>query len=194
MAKQTSTLYQKGSVLFTDFKVLEVYVGGMAEVYCGIEESSSNMFAMKTLKRGLEGNPQAHLLFEEEVRKWIKMGSHPNIVQCHRFEYHRFQPFLALEWILRTDANNRPMPSDLRTLLASGPIRPAQTLKILIDICHGLQHVANRLGVVPKARTGSLVSASRFKLGWTSASERRMHAFAIIEDLDVGEHLHRDLL
>lgn len=38
-------------------------------------------------------------------------------------------------------------------------------------------------------RTGSLVSASRLKLGWTLASERLTEALAIIEDLDVGKHL-----
>ncbi|HRF97635.1 MAG TPA: hypothetical protein PLZ51_20655, partial [Aggregatilineales bacterium] len=53
-------------------------------------------YALKTFQKA---KPALQGLFEGEVKKWIALGKHPNIVQCYWMQALDNTPFMGLEWV-----------------------------------------------------------------------------------------------
>ena len=90
----------------------------------------------KTFKQNFLPNIMLKNEFEDEVRKWIYLEEHPNIVTCFWMDYIDNIPFMCLEWVINHDFEN----ADLRTLLRHGRLDLQYTIQFMIDICQGLIH------------------------------------------------------
>lgn len=87
----------------------------MGEVYLCLNEANLEPLALKTFQ---QQNPQLRAVFEEEVKNWIAIKKHPNIVQCHWMQIFDNVPFIGLEWV----ASEKDRGTDLRSgLLLHSP-------------------------------------------------------------------------
>jgi serine/threonine protein kinase len=129
--------YQAGQKIGGEYLVYQSFMGGMGEVYLCIKEDSRLPYALKTFQK-TSANLQK--LFEGEVRTWIDLGKHPNIVRCYWMQTYDNTPFMGLEWV-QGDAQHG---TDLRSWLVNGALDLKQALKFTIDICRGLVYAGEK--------------------------------------------------
>lgn len=132
--------YQQGDNIGERFLVQKALIGGMGEVYLCQDTVENVSYALKTFQSRFSNNPKLRAAFNTEVKTWISLGNHPNIVRCFQMPIFDNQPYMLLEWIL-SDENGR---TDLRSWLVRGPIDFRRMLTLTIDICRGLIH-ANQI-------------------------------------------------
>ena len=128
--------YQVGDMIGGQFKVYQVHMGGMGEVYLCLDENKIPI-ALKTFQGA---DIRMKKLFEDETRTWIELGIHPNIVHCHWMNLHNSIPFMGLEWILGEEGYG----ADLRSWVRQGALSLKQSLKFAIDICRGLAYAGEK--------------------------------------------------
>jgi tetratricopeptide (TPR) repeat protein len=128
--------YQAGQKIGGKYEVYLSFMGGMGEVYLCLYDNRIPV-ALKTFQKT---KPQFQALFEGEVKKWIDLGKHPNIVRCYWMESYDNTPFMALEWV-PGDAQHG---TDLRGWLRNGALDLKQSLKFAIDICRGLAYAGEK--------------------------------------------------
>ena len=128
--------YKKGDLIGGRFQVHEALMGGMGEVYLGLD-SEYGAVALKTFQAGMD--VRARKIFEREVGSWVDLGKHPNIVWCMHMDTESYdsQPFMVLEWVLHEEGYGTDLRSWLRK---EGQLELRQTLDIMIDVCRGLIH------------------------------------------------------
>jgi len=112
-------------------------MGGMGEVYLCLDEQDKLPFALKTFQGT---SPALRGLFESEVKTWVDLGKHPNIVRCHWMQVFDNTPFMGLEWV----AGNESRGTDLRGWLRHGALDLKQALKFAIDIVRGLVYAGEK--------------------------------------------------
>jgi tetratricopeptide (TPR) repeat protein len=122
--------YKIGDIIGGQFRVYEVHMGGMGEVYLCLDRNKIPV-ALKTFQGA---DTRMKQLFEEETRTWIELGKHPNIVRCHWMNIHNNTPFMGLEWIFGEEGYG----ADLRSWVRKGALDLKQSLKFAIDIVRGL--------------------------------------------------------
>jgi tetratricopeptide (TPR) repeat protein len=137
-----STAFQIGDRIGDRYQVYEVFVGGMGEVYLCLDEQSRLPCALKRPRLRPERALESIASLGDEVRVWMSLGSHPNVVECLgllQFDGHHF---IQLEWVLGA-AGSRP---DLRSLLTRRGKLVLQTAAgYVVDIARGLCHAQSRL-------------------------------------------------
>jgi len=139
---QRQSRYQAGQKIGGEFWVYQSFMGGMGEVYLCLYEKERLPYALKTFQKASTG---LQTLFEDEVKKWIALGKHPNIVHCHWMENYDNTPFMVLEWV-QADAHRG---TDLRSWLRRGPLDLPLALRFTIDIVRGLIHANEKVpGIV----------------------------------------------
>jgi len=136
MANQQAR-YKVGDVIGERFRVYEVHMGGMGEVYLCWDSKFNEPVALKTFQGS---DIRMKQLFEGETRKWIQIGLHPNIVRCHWMDIYDNTPFMALDWIIGDESRG----TDLRGWLRYGALELKQTLKFAIDIVRGLAYAGEK--------------------------------------------------
>jgi tetratricopeptide (TPR) repeat protein len=133
--------YQPGDRIGGRYQVHEVKMGGMGEVYLCHHMESLLPYALKTFQQRYLGDSQRlRQAFEQEVRAWVALGKHPNIVRCHWMQMLDNQPFVGLDWIL----SEKGLGPDLRSWLRRGPLDLRQALDFVIDSCRGLLHAQQK--------------------------------------------------
>jgi len=120
------------------YRVYQVHMGGMGEVYLCLDKDQIP-YAFKTFQAT---SPALRGLFEDEVKKWVGLGKHPNIVRCHWMGVFDNTPFMGLDWI----SGDEYRGADLRGWLRHGALDLKQALKFAIDIVRGLVYVGEKSG------------------------------------------------
>jgi serine/threonine protein kinase len=137
--------YRKGDRIAGRYLVHQALQGGMGEVYLCLDLEENEPGALKTFQQRYLTTPDIRRLFEEEVRTWVALEKHPNIVCCFWMQMLDNQPFMLLEWV----AGEERRGTDLRSWLRHGPLDLRLTLDFIIDICRGLMHAqAKQPGIV----------------------------------------------
>ena len=133
--------YHPGDRIGGRYQVHKALMGGMGEVYLCLDLEEMYPYALKTFQeRYLTNTKILHSAFEQEVKTWVALEEHPNIVRCFYMGILDNQPFMVLEWI----AGKEDWGSDLRSWLQRGPLDVKLSLEIVFDICNGLLHAQTK--------------------------------------------------
>ncbi len=111
--------------------------GGMGAVYKARQKSLERLVALKIIKAELANAHGFADRFEREAKALAKLN-HPNIVGVHDFGKVNDVYYLIMEYVDGTD---------LRQLIASTELQPAQALAIVPQVCSALQF-AHDQGIV----------------------------------------------
>lgn len=163
----TKTRYPRLGSIAGRFFVIDACAGGMGEVYFGYDSIACRAVAAKTFRPAVLTDRRLADQLAAEVEIWMRIGKHPNIVQCFSLEHLDEQPFAFLEWVggphddpVSTDACGRldpvqdrvisasvksslgglrpPRAPNLKELIAVGPLETAVALEVLTGILRGL--------------------------------------------------------
>ena len=80
-----------------EYRVLDVFEGGMGSVYLVEHRELNSPIVLKTLLAANDRN--AVQAFRREAETWLNIGFHPNIVRAHFFRIIDGLPFVAAEYI-----------------------------------------------------------------------------------------------
>src|SRR5579875_2936546 len=72
--------------------------GGMATVWCALDERLQRPVALKVISAELAANPAAVTRFAREARMHARI-QHPNLVQVYDYSITAAQPYLVMEYI-----------------------------------------------------------------------------------------------
>jgi len=124
--------------LFPQLEVLELLgQGGMGAVYKARQPALNRFVALKILPPQSAKDPGFAERFNREARALARLN-HPNIVAVYDFGQAVDIPYFLMEYV---------EGSTLRQIARSGKLSPADTLRIVIQICEALQF-AHGEGVV----------------------------------------------
>src|SRR5687768_13803139 len=112
--------------------------GGMGEVYRARDTRLDRTVAVKVLPSALAADPQLRDRFDREARA-ISSLSHPHICTLFDVRNQNGVDYLVLEYLEGETVAER--------LAREGVLKPADALKIAIDVCDALDK-AHRLGIV----------------------------------------------
>ena len=124
------------------YTVVRVLTGGTSRVYLCDEATAdaeedgrpARPLAVKRLNHSLAGVKDLSRLFLRECYLWLRMGSHPNLVQAVRVHYSPpDSPLLVMEY----------HPGSLRELLQGEPLPVNTVLRLMLSITDGLLYAAS---------------------------------------------------
>jgi tRNA A-37 threonylcarbamoyl transferase component Bud32 len=117
--------------LFPDLEILELLgQGGMGAVYKARQRKLDRLVAIKILPSEWGCDPAFAERFAREARAMARLN-HPHVVAVHDFGDASGHYFLIMEYV---DGAN------LRQILATGRLQPAQALPLVAQICDALQY------------------------------------------------------
>jgi len=92
----TSSTWKRGNILLDEYLIRRLLgAGGMGSVYLVERKSAKGIqFAVKTLLPGCLDNDDQNRKFLNELRTWIELPDHPNIVSC--YFYRTIQDRIAI--------------------------------------------------------------------------------------------------
>jgi eukaryotic-like serine/threonine-protein kinase len=113
---------------------------GMGIVYACYDPKFNDTFALKTFQDKFWSLKENMDAFKNEADTWIRLGSHPNIVQAWWIEVLDNRPYIILEYI---PPHEGPEPYSKRNTLAhylDDVISLEQALDWAIQFCYGMEH------------------------------------------------------
>jgi serine/threonine protein kinase len=117
----------------------ELGVGGMGRVYLGTDERLNSMpVAIKVLRDLLNRDAASIKRLAREAELSMRL-SHPNVIRIHNFEDDGNVRFLVMEYVEGETLRD--------TIAARDRLDEAETRRIGIEICRGLEH-AHEKGVI----------------------------------------------
>jgi len=123
---------------FAGYRIEErIGSGGMGTVYRATQLSLKRSVALKVLPEASTGDAQYLERFTREADALSRLN-HPNIVTVYERGTHEGRPWVAMEHVEGTN---------LRTVMRSAPIPPAEALSIVRSVLAALEH-AHAKGIV----------------------------------------------
>jgi len=113
---------------------------GMGIVYACYDPKFNDTFALKTFQDKYWSSKENKDSFMTEADTWIRLGSHPNIVQAWWIEVLDNRPYIVLEYI---PPHEGPEPHSKRNTLThylDDVISLEQVLDWAIQFCYGMEH------------------------------------------------------
>lgn len=139
-----SAQYNKGDVIGGKITVHEVLTGGMGHVYLGFD-LHGNPIALKTLRQDYSLNVDAQQSFKDEIRIWVSLDKHQNIVRCFGIQILDGYPFIMMEWVIGDEGRGMNLRDRIRVF----PLDTQSAMDFVIDICRGLVHAQEKVpGIV----------------------------------------------
>jgi serine/threonine protein kinase len=129
--------YEIGQALDENFLVRQVHEGGMALVYVVEDIETGNKAAAKTMREELLGDPTMVARFRREMKIWVGLGSHPNVVRAFFVKDIGSIPFLFMEYL--DGGSLFDLIKEVR------PIPIEQVFKIAVGVAEGMRYVHNRI-------------------------------------------------
>ena len=189
---QPQPRYSSGDLIGGRFKVHEVKMGAMGEVYLGYDLGLEAPYALKTFQARYFRNAQVRDLFSQEIATWVALEKHANIVRCHFIRVFDNQPFMFLEWV--TGEEDRG--TDLSSWLQHGPLDPRLAMNFTIDICRGLIHANQKQpGIVHRdlKPDNILINQSRMAkitdFGLATVTHAALLTDATTDEMEMGHNL-----
>lgn len=125
-----------GQILGERYEILSVHPGGMGVVAILRDRETGEVLAAKTVKEEARGNPRVLSRFEREVKTWIGLGRHENLVAALHFREIEGLPLLFLEYV--------DGPTLASLLRADGPLSLPQALDLAIQCARGISFAHER--------------------------------------------------
>ncbi len=132
--------YQRGESIGGEYRILDIFEGGMGTVYLVKHHELQSPVVLKTLKT--PDDIEAVKTFRREAETWVTVGFHPNIVRSHFFRIINGLPFVCAEYV-RPDANGHNSVADYVGTHVSDSV----ILRWSAQFCYGMMHACSR-GVV----------------------------------------------
>jgi len=122
-------------------------MGGMGIVVQCNDLEDGRVVALKSFRPDLIGHSAARRRFLEEARRWIRLGTHPNIVQAYRVEQMGSppQPYLVMEWVQGRQGAEDPSLFSLLLARRRRPLGFLRTLALGLDIARGMRHATREV-------------------------------------------------
>jgi tetratricopeptide (TPR) repeat protein len=141
---ETGRDWDAGDAIAGRYLVARKIVSGMGIIYLCHDRVARQPIAIKTYRNlagGGEGSSESYLarLFETEALIWIRLGRHPNIVEARYVVEVAGKPHLFLELVSGPDGRERT----LRDVIREGPRPPAEAIRLLLQMCAGLEHAVS---------------------------------------------------
>lgn len=133
--------YKPGDTIFQTYTVYRSLRGGYGDIYFCLKLNTLPV-VLKTLRTSRFRSKIAQHAIYREAERWISLGKHPNIVQCHLFDNFDATPFLELEWVI-SDVSNDLIHSSLRHRMQR-LVGVKASLLSAIYICRGLVHMQTK--------------------------------------------------
>lgn len=132
-------IYPRGTLIANRYEIaFPPLAGGMGVVYFCLDRKEDQPVALKTFRPELLPNRDARERFLHECETWVKLGKHPNIVQCYSVEIMNQgqDVYLVLELIAKDE---RFKTASLRSWLeAESPMPIRQSLLFSLQIASGM--------------------------------------------------------
>jgi serine/threonine protein kinase len=132
--------YERGESVGGEYRVLDVFEGGMGSVYLVEHHELNSPIVLKTLLAANDRN--AMQAFRREAETWVDVGFHQNIVKAHFFRIIDGLPFVGAEYIA-PDANGHNSVADY----VGADNGESVLLRWCAQFCYGMMHACSR-GVV----------------------------------------------
>lgn len=133
--------YVVGDSIAGEFRVLDIFSGGMGRVYLVSHYKEDTSFVLKTLQRPENEKELAQFLREAEI--WVGLGRHPNIVRARFVTVLDGQPYVAADYV----PNTTDRRNTLEAYVGCTGIPDGLLLTWIAQFCHGMAH-AQAHGVV----------------------------------------------
>jgi serine/threonine protein kinase/predicted TPR repeat methyltransferase len=133
------------------YTVREVKRGGFGCVYI-VEGPDGSLKALKTFNTRYLWSDEDRGRFQREAATWVRLDPHPNVVTAHTVVNVEGLPCIVMDYI---DGH------DLGFLLGTYRLTMAGALKWAFQICDGMRHGADQLGLVHRDLKPSNCMVSR---------------------------------
>lgn len=117
------------------------------EVYLCKPLIGGDYIVLKTFRDTDEGSTP-HLRLRDEVRIWMSLEKHPNIVKCYGIEYIDGYPFILLEWIAKHAEVKATETADTLVEKLEGGLSFGAALAVATEIAYGLAYAQESRGLV----------------------------------------------
>ena len=91
--------WEVGDQILGRFQIYEIVEGGMGILYFCYDHQTKEPVVVKTYKRDEKNDYLLARLFEAEAMSWIRLGSHPHIVQAKYVIHIANKPYLFMEYV-----------------------------------------------------------------------------------------------
>jgi len=140
------TEFNFGDVIGERYRVYGVSSGGMGNVYLCLTVDTETPYALKTFQlNSMDNRLVARNNLEDEVKIWIDLGKHQNIVQCHWMEFVKGKPYIVLEWVV----GDVRYGTTLRDYMRNKRLDVPTSIDFIADMSQGLAYAQQKsLGLV----------------------------------------------
>jgi serine/threonine protein kinase len=129
-----------GDLIEGRYEVVKTLIGGMGVVYICLDREDGLTYALKTLQKRFLRDQSAIDLFLDEMKTWISLGKHRNIVPAVWIS--SAGRYIVLEYV----RPSRIHGNTLRSYMLTGKLSLSRILDFAIQICDGMIHATR---VVP---------------------------------------------
>jgi len=147
--KQAPVLTMSGARIMSDkvsiggwldnrYEIFDIRKGGMGVVYIVYDhegEFGPRVLALKTVRDEFLLDTKQVTRFITEIKTWIKLDRHPNIVRAYSVQVIAGTPYVVLELVTG---------GDLRRWLGTSRLNLPQTLRFGIQFCMGMEHALRK--------------------------------------------------
>ena len=131
--------FKVGDTIDQRYLVRNVRKGFMGIVYIARDLQSNQTMALKTFQNKFTWVESAIANFTREAEVWMRLGSHPNIVQATRILEIAGRPYIVMEFVPGTA---------LRSLMERGRLRFKDIIDFAIQICRGMQYAYDHCAII----------------------------------------------
>lgn len=126
--------YEVGDSIAGEFRILDIFAGGMGRVYLVNHYKEEFPFVLKTLQRPENESESAQFLREAEL--WVGLGRHPNIVRARFVEVLDGQHFVAADYVPKTSVRG----NTLEAYVGCKGLPDGLLLTWVAQFCYGMAH------------------------------------------------------
>ncbi|MSR08760.1 MAG: serine/threonine-protein kinase [Gammaproteobacteria bacterium] len=133
--------YAVGDAIAGEYRVLDIFAGGMGRVYLVRHHNEDTPFVLKTLQR--PGNDAERMQFLREAEIWVGLGGHRNIVRARFVTMLDGHIYVVADYVPSTpDRGNT-----LEAYVGCTGVPDGLLLTWVAEFCHGMAHAQSH-GVV----------------------------------------------
>src|SRR5947209_5951776 len=95
--------YYPGDQLTGRYTIYQAVLSDLYELAFCLDNEKHTPYAVKVLQANYVGNTDMYDAFQHFANDSLKIGKHPNIVQCFSLETHNEEPLIVTEWVPHID-------------------------------------------------------------------------------------------
>jgi tetratricopeptide (TPR) repeat protein len=125
------------------YEVIKTLAGGMGQVHLCLDTVGDRPVALKTVRPEFLPDSDAKQQFLNEGTTWVRLGSHPHVVEAYGVELVEGvrEVYLILEWVAQGEDRQ---DASLRSWIVPGhPLPITQGLLFALHIARGMKHATS---------------------------------------------------